>query len=64
MENINNLLDPDYVATMSYSDLLAEGIAHKGGLAMLAAAEKVAYSHPSIAALLFRVATAVLPRAE
>ncbi|MGZ5127441.1 MAG: hypothetical protein ACXWCP_30265 [Burkholderiales bacterium] len=56
MEIINNLLDPDYGATKSYSDLLAEGIAHKGGLAMLAAAKKVAHSHPSIAALLFRVA--------
>jgi hypothetical protein len=56
MQNINYLLDPDDVATKNYSDLLAEGIAHKGGLAMLAAAEKVAHSHPSIAALLFRVA--------
>jgi hypothetical protein len=64
MEHINSLLDPDYVATMSYGDLLAEGIAHKGGLAMLAAAEKVAHSHPSIAALLFHVATAALPSAE
>jgi hypothetical protein len=55
MENIDDLLDPDYVATKSYSDLFAEGT-HKGGLAMLVAAEKVAHSHPSIAALLIRIA--------
>ncbi|MGZ5120591.1 MAG: hypothetical protein ACXWCW_26805 [Burkholderiales bacterium] len=34
------ILDEDYVATRSFNDLLAEGIPHKGGLAMLAKAER------------------------
>ena len=50
------LLDEDYVATKSYNDLLAEGIPHMGGLAMLAAAEEIAHSHPALAGLMWRVA--------
>ena len=52
------IIDPDYVATKSYSDLLAEGIPHKGGLAMLAAAEKIAHTHPALAGLMWRMAHA------
>mgnify|MGYP006910228998 CR=1 FL=1 len=33
-------LDPDYVPTKTYSDLLAEGIQHKGGLEELALEEQ------------------------
>jgi hypothetical protein len=36
---LEDLLDPSYTATKSYSDLLREGVPHKGGLAMLAREE-------------------------
>jgi hypothetical protein len=55
--DLADLLDPAYVPPKSYSNLLAEGIWHNGGLAMLAAAEKIAYSHPALAGLMWCVAT-------
>ena len=44
-------IDPDYVPTKTYSDLLAEGLPHKGGLAQLAAAEQMENPPPQIAAI-------------
>lgn len=39
MDDLNDLLDPDYVPTKTYSQLLEEGVQHQGGLAQLAQAE-------------------------
>jgi hypothetical protein len=56
MDDLTDLLHDltDCPAT-HYGDLLAECIA--GGLMMLAAAEKIAHSHPALAGLMCRVAT-------
>jgi hypothetical protein len=40
--------------TKSYSQLLAEGVPHRGGLAMLAAAEKLKKPSPALAGLAVR----------
>ena len=48
---ISTLLAPRKGPIKSYTQLLQEGLPHKGGLAMLAAAEKLENPPPSIAAL-------------
>jgi hypothetical protein len=48
-ENRMAPIDPDYVPTKTATDLLAEGIPHKGGLAQLAAAEQMENPPPQLA---------------
>jgi hypothetical protein len=51
VDALTNLIDPAYRPLRSYSDLLRAGIPHKGGLAMLATAERLERPVPAIAAL-------------
>ena len=57
MDDLTELLHDltDCAPATHYCDLLGECIA--GGLTMLAAAEKIAHSHPALAGLMWRVAT-------
>jgi hypothetical protein len=58
MDDFSPLLQgvTDHSLAKHPTDLLAESIAHKGGFAMLVAAERIAYSHPALAALMWCVA--------
>jgi hypothetical protein len=51
METLADLLTPSSKPTKSYTQLLQEGVQHKGGLALLASAETMENPPPSIAAL-------------
>jgi hypothetical protein len=51
MENLADLLTPSSKPTKSYTQLLQEGVPHKGGLAQLAAAETMENPPPCLAAL-------------
>jgi len=50
MENLADVLEP-LTNPKSYTQLLQEGVQHKGGLAQLAAAETMQNPPPSLAAL-------------
>ena len=50
MDNLTDLLEPTPNAK-SYTQLLEEGVQHRGGLALLASEEKMADQPPSTAAL-------------
>jgi len=51
MENLADILTLSDAPTKSYTQLLQEGVQHKGGLAQLAAAETMDNPPPCLAAL-------------
>jgi hypothetical protein len=54
MEDLADLFEPLTNRTKSYTQLLQEGVQHKGGLAQLAAAETMENPPPCLAALQHR----------
>ena len=59
---IEALLEPPIGPVKSYTQLLREGVQHKGGLAMLAAAEKLKNPPAAIAGLAVRFPPLALVR--